>query len=172
IRGGDHRDARGGHRGAGGAVREGDGPRVSEGAERGLQLFLLPLHGRAAARRADRRHRLRAPPRRSRRSEPAHPVASRGHGVLRAALEPGAGRRAQAQEGAAQESQAAPRCAGMKSDRWTAPKVRGLKGKERIAVITAYDYPTAVVADRAGVEVILVGDSLGMVVLGYESTLP
>lgn len=59
-----------------------------------------------------------------------------------------------------------------KSERWTAPKIRALKGKERIAVITAYDYPTAVVADRAGVEVILVGDSLGMVVLGYESTLP
>ena len=59
-----------------------------------------------------------------------------------------------------------------KDERWTAPKVRALKGKERIAVITAYDYPTAVVADTAGVEVILVGDSLGMVVLGYESTLP
>jgi 3-methyl-2-oxobutanoate hydroxymethyltransferase len=59
-----------------------------------------------------------------------------------------------------------------KDERWTAPRVRALKGKERIAVITAYDYPTAVVADRAGVEVILVGDSLGMVVLGYESTLP
>jgi 3-methyl-2-oxobutanoate hydroxymethyltransferase len=59
-----------------------------------------------------------------------------------------------------------------KAERWTAPRVRALKGKERIAVITAYDYPTAVVADRAGVEVILVGDSLGMVVLGYESTLP
>jgi 3-methyl-2-oxobutanoate hydroxymethyltransferase len=57
-------------------------------------------------------------------------------------------------------------------ERWTAPKVRALKGKERIVVVTAYDYPTARVADQAGVEVILVGDSLGMVVLGYESTLP
>ena len=57
-------------------------------------------------------------------------------------------------------------------DRCTAPRVRALKGKERIAVITAYDFPTARVADQAGVEVILVGDSLGMVVLGYESTLP
>ncbi len=41
-----------------------------------------------------------------------------------------------------------------------------------IAMLTAYDYPTAVAIDRAGVEVILVGDSLGMVVLGYENTLP
>jgi len=60
----------------------------------------------------------------------------------------------------------------VKAERWTAPKVRALKGKERIAVVTAYDYPTARVADQAAVEVILVGDSLGMVVLGYESTLP
>ena len=43
---------------------------------------------------------------------------------------------------------------------------------EKIAVLTAYDYPTARVQDAAGVEVILVGDSLGMVVLGYENTLP
>src|SRR5688572_16854925 len=43
---------------------------------------------------------------------------------------------------------------------------------DKIAVLTAYDYPTARVQDAAGVEVILVGDSLGMVVLGYENTLP
>jgi len=43
---------------------------------------------------------------------------------------------------------------------------------EKIAMLTAYDYQTAVIEDRAGVEVILVGDSLGMVVLGYENTLP
>lgn len=43
---------------------------------------------------------------------------------------------------------------------------------EKITVITAYDYPTARLADAAGVDVILVGDSLGMVVLGYENTLP
>ena len=47
-----------------------------------------------------------------------------------------------------------------------------MKGKERIVMVTAYDYPTARIADEAGVDVILVGDSLGMVVLGYESTLP
>jgi 3-methyl-2-oxobutanoate hydroxymethyltransferase len=43
---------------------------------------------------------------------------------------------------------------------------------EKIAVITAYDYPTARLADAAGVDVILVGDSMGNVVLGYENTLP
>ena len=43
---------------------------------------------------------------------------------------------------------------------------------EKIVMLTAYDYQTAVIEDRAGVEVILVGDSLGMVVLGYENTLP
>lgn len=41
-----------------------------------------------------------------------------------------------------------------------------------IAVVTAYDYPSAKLAEEAGVDVILVGDSLGNVVLGYESTLP
>jgi 3-methyl-2-oxobutanoate hydroxymethyltransferase len=43
---------------------------------------------------------------------------------------------------------------------------------QTIICLTAYDYPTARLVDEAGVEVILVGDSLGMVVLGYESTLP
>ncbi len=46
------------------------------------------------------------------------------------------------------------------------------KGKEKITMITAYDYPTAKIVDEAGIDIILVGDSLGMVVLGYESTLP
>jgi 3-methyl-2-oxobutanoate hydroxymethyltransferase len=57
-------------------------------------------------------------------------------------------------------------------ERWTAPRIQALKGQERIAVVTAYDYPTARIADQAGVEILLVGDSLGMVVLGYESTIP
>lgn len=43
---------------------------------------------------------------------------------------------------------------------------------EPISVLTAYDYPTALALDRVGVDSILVGDSLGMVVLGYENTLP
>jgi 3-methyl-2-oxobutanoate hydroxymethyltransferase len=43
--------------------------------------------------------------------------------------------------------------------------------KEPIAFLTAYDYPTAVALDRSGIDGILVGDSLGMVVLGYQNTL-
>jgi 3-methyl-2-oxobutanoate hydroxymethyltransferase len=55
----------------------------------------------------------------------------------------------------------------------TAPAVVALKRKgEPITVVTAYDFPTARLADQAGVEILLVGDSLGTVVLGYDSTLP
>jgi 3-methyl-2-oxobutanoate hydroxymethyltransferase len=55
--------------------------------------------------------------------------------------------------------------------RLTSAAIRGRKG-ERFPVITAYDAPFARCAEEAGIDVLLVGDSLGMVVLGYSSTAP
>jgi len=49
--------------------------------------------------------------------------------------------------------------------------IRKKKNKKKIAAITAYDYPTAFVADNAGIDIILVGDSLSEVVLGEKNTL-
>lgn len=61
----------------------------------------------------------------------------------------------------------------MSGERITTVKLKEMKAhKEKIVMITAYDYATAQLVDQAGVEIILVGDSLGMVVLGYENTLP
>lgn len=53
----------------------------------------------------------------------------------------------------------------------TVPAVRKLKGKKNVVAVTAYDTPTAISAEKAGVDIVLVGDSLGMVVLGHENTL-
>ena len=58
-------------------------------------------------------------------------------------------------------------------ERVTTTKLKAMKGRgERIAMITAYDYTFARLVDEAGVDAILVGDSLGQVVLGYGSTVP
>jgi len=55
----------------------------------------------------------------------------------------------------------------------TVPKLKAMKNQGKpIAVVTAYDYPSAVLSEEAEVDMILVGDSLGNVVLGYETTVP
>ena len=57
--------------------------------------------------------------------------------------------------------------------RVTINQIKEMKQKgEKIAMLTAYDYTTAKIIDEVGIPLILVGDSLGMVVLGYESTIP
>ncbi|HUQ74390.1 MAG TPA: 3-methyl-2-oxobutanoate hydroxymethyltransferase, partial [Burkholderiales bacterium] len=53
----------------------------------------------------------------------------------------------------------------------TVLELRRSKGA-RLAMLTAYDFPTAKLVSEAGIDLILVGDSLGMVVLGYDSTVP
>ncbi|MEI7732950.1 MAG: 3-methyl-2-oxobutanoate hydroxymethyltransferase [Verrucomicrobiota bacterium] len=52
----------------------------------------------------------------------------------------------------------------------TVPMIRAMKGREKVAALTVYDYPMTRLLDEAGVPLLLVGDSLGMVVLGYPDT--
>lgn len=67
----------------------------------------------------------------------------------------------------------APTYAGDRSKPVTVATMLDMKRKGlKIAMVTAYDYPTARIAEEAGVDMVLVGDSVGMTKLGYESTLP
>ncbi len=61
--------------------------------------------------------------------------------------------------------------AGNGTKRVTVPSIRNAKGERRISMLTAYDCPSARMVDSADADIILVGDSLGMVVLGYPDTL-
>lgn len=54
----------------------------------------------------------------------------------------------------------------------TVPAIQARKGGPKIKMVTAYDAPSARIADRAGADIILVGDTLAHVVLGYDDTLP
>jgi 3-methyl-2-oxobutanoate hydroxymethyltransferase len=59
------------------------------------------------------------------------------------------------------------------SEKLTLPRLAEMTGRgERIVMVTAYDAPSARLADEAGIDLILVGDSAAMVVLGHDSTLP
>lgn len=61
----------------------------------------------------------------------------------------------------------------VKDKKITVPKIISMKKKkEKISMITAYDFPIARLVDQAGIDIILVGDSVGMVVLGYDTTIP
>src|SRR5260221_50146 len=57
-------------------------------------------------------------------------------------------------------------------DKVTVPALQARKGGPKIKMVTAYDAPSARIADRAGADIILVGDTLAHVVLGFDDTLP
>lgn len=58
----------------------------------------------------------------------------------------------------------------MSSEKWTAQSIQALKGRKKIASLTVYDYAMARMLDELEIPLLLVGDSLAMVVLGYEDT--
>lgn len=58
------------------------------------------------------------------------------------------------------------------NERVTVPKILSLKGSEKITVLTAYDATFARIIDESEIDIILVGDSLGNVIMGYDNTLP
>lgn len=56
--------------------------------------------------------------------------------------------------------------------KWTPPRIAALKGRDKFAVVTAFDFSSGRLVDEAGIPVVLVGDSLAMTVLGMPNTLP
>ena len=56
--------------------------------------------------------------------------------------------------------------------KWTATKITALKDRQKIACVTAYDFTTAQLVDQSGLQLVLVGDSLAMTMLGHATTLP
>jgi len=60
----------------------------------------------------------------------------------------------------------------MATDKVTVTTIQKKKAKEKITMLTAYDFPMARILDQAGIDIILVGDSLGNVILGYPNTIP
>ena len=60
----------------------------------------------------------------------------------------------------------------MKTSKWTADRIKALKGTGKVVCLTAYDYTTARYVDGAGLQLVLVGDSLAMTMLGFSTTIP